>query len=91
MYVLINSLRIYGAAGILDKELIKSFTKGRDYYILPSSIHETIFVPADSISSAGDLDRMVREINREQVDPEERLTDHCYFYDAGADEIRLRP
>lgn len=90
MHVLTNSSRTYGAAGILDGELVKEFTGGRDYYILPSSIHECIFVPVtDDTISKKDLDHMVAEVNATQVCVEERLTDHSYYYNGRTGEIRM--
>ena len=89
MHVLTNSSRSYGAAGILDKDLLKEFAGGQDYYILPSSIHETILVPVIDEFNKEELDCMVAAINATQVIPEERLTDHSYYYDAGACEIRM--
>lgn len=60
-------------------------------YILPSSVHEMIFVLASDRYSVTELNRTVADINELQVAVEERLTDHCYFYDAKKDEIRLEP
>lgn len=91
MYVLSNESKTYGAAGILSRKLVREFANGRDMYILPSSVHETIFIPASGEYSAAELSRMVEDINRTQVALEERLADHCYFYDAEADEIRMEP
>lgn len=91
MFVLSNSSKQYGAAGILNRKLIREFANGRDMYILPSSIHETIFVPASDKYSVSELNRIVADINEMQVAVEERLTDHCYFYDAKRDEIRMEP
>lgn len=89
MYVLTNSQRVYGAAGILDRELVRGFAKGRSFFILPSSIHETIFVPVSSGDEKEAFDRVVEEVNATKVLPEERLSNHAYYYDAGADEIRM--
>lgn len=91
MYVLINSVKCYGAAGILNKKLVKEFAGDKDFYILPSSVHETIFVPADGRMNREELDSMVAEINRSTVVREEWLTDHSYYYDAAKDEIRVCP
>lgn len=91
MYVLTNNVKLYGAAGILDKKLVREFTDGRNFFILPSSIHETIFVPADEGHDRKELDQMIAEINGATVAEEERLSDHCYYYDAGEDEIRIEP
>lgn len=90
MHVLTNSSRTYGAAGILDKELLKEFAGEQDYYILPSSIHECIFVPmTDDGIGKEDLDNMVAEVNVAQVSVEERLSDHSYYYDGKTGEIRM--
>ena len=91
MYVLTNSVKLYGAAGVLDKSLIQEFAGNRSFFILPSSVHETIFVPADDRYDKEELDKMVAEINELQVAEEERLVDHCYFYDGKTCEIRMRP
>ncbi len=32
---------------------------------------------------------MVKMVNRVELDVEERLSDHAYFYDAAVDEIRV--
>ncbi len=89
MYILTNSEKLYGAAGILDKELVRNFAGGRNFFILPSSIHETIFVPAEDLSDGLKMSKMVADVNETKVDREERLTNHCYYYDGQADEIRL--
>ena len=89
IYILTNSAKSYGAAGILNKELLQEFAGGRDFFILPSSINEMLFVPVDGEWSQDFYDGMVSTVNRTQVDVEERLTDHSYYYDASNSEIRM--
>ncbi|MCM1264333.1 MAG: DUF5688 family protein [Butyrivibrio sp.] len=89
MYVLTNKIKSYGAAGILNKKLVREFAKGHNFFILPSSIHETIFVLADNIADREIFDNMVEDVNKTQVITEEQLSDHCYYYDGQADEIRI--
>lgn len=89
MYVLTNAPKLYGAAGILDKNLIKEFAGNRNFFILPSSIHETIFIPADDKEDGQEFNKMVAQINESTVANEERLSDHCYYYDAKRGEIRM--
>ena len=43
-----------------------------DFYILPSSIHEVILVPASAGISVAEMEKMVCEINETQV-PEEEI------------------
>lgn len=88
-YIFTNGALFYGAAGILDKERVRGFANGQDFYILPASIHETIFVPADGGKDAAFYNGIVKSVNEEKLDIEERLSDHVYFYDAGTDEIRM--
>lgn len=89
MYVLSNACQLYGAAGILNKQLLKSFAQGQDFFILPSSVHECIFVPALDKDARREFDGMVSQINAEVVSVEERLSDHCYYYDGKKNEIRI--
>lgn len=89
MYILTNSDKSYGAAGILNKKLLREFAGNRDFIILPSSVHEMLFVPVTDKPDQGFYDEMVREVNRTQVSLEEKLADHSYYYDAGIGEIRM--
>ena len=52
-----------------------------NFYILPSSIHESIIVPASCALEASELIHMVRQVNETNVDPEELLSDNIYYYD----------
>lgn len=89
MHVLTNSSNIYGAAGILDRELLKQFAGEQDYIILPSSVHETIFVPVTEKYDKETFDSMIVEVNQSGVSREEWLSNHSYYYDAGIGEIRI--
>lgn len=89
MYVLTNRDKSYGAAGILNKKLLKEFAGDRDFIILPSSIHETLFVPVIDDTDRAFYDGLVLKVNGEYVSVEERLSDHSYYYDATNGEIRV--
>ncbi len=82
MYVMTNKENQYGAACILYPDSIKGFADkiGSDLYIFPSSVHEVILVSAGEGEETEKLYAMVREINREQVDLEEQLSDNVYIY-----------
>lgn len=83
MFVLTNPLRSFGAACILYDGILEQIAGqlGENFYILPSSIHEMIIVPESQSPSKEDLNDMVTEINETQVDEEEVLSDHVYYYD----------
>ena len=83
MYVLTNPDKVDGAAvlardGVPEKigELV-----GGNYFVLPSSVHEVLIVPDNGNMQAKELADMVKEINRTQVSPEERLSDKVQYYD----------
>lgn len=81
MYVLSNSMKINGAAALLDSKMMEEIvaTIGA-FYVLPSSIHETLIVPVKTGMDVESLENMVREVNATQVQLEERLSDHVYTY-----------
>lgn len=85
MYVLTNSDKINGASMLLDTDTMDRIGEriGLGFYILPSSIHETIFLPASFADDRNlkEMAEMVIEINGTQVAPDEILSDHVYRYD----------
>lgn len=89
MYVLSNQEKLYGAAAILYPNLLKNFAIacGRDFYILPSSIHEVILVPEYERGDLDSLSEMVKEINKIEVAEEEILSDHAYYYDREEEQV----
>lgn len=89
MFVLSNRQKLYGAACMLYPGVLKAFAKqqGKDLYILPSSIHEVILIPADKEISYKELREIVTEVNRTQVAEDEVLADSVYYYKHSRDEI----
>ncbi len=83
MYVLSNQQRINGAGCILYEGALKGVAQelGDDLYLLPSSIHEVIAIPASQAKSPSLLALLVREINATEVSPDEILSDNVYHYD----------
>lgn len=91
MYILTNSRRCLGAIcmmypGILAKAA-ESFQS--NLYILPSSIHECILIPESKAFPKEELEDMVEHINTTQLEPQELLSNHVYFYDWKEDSIHL--
>ncbi len=82
MFVLTNSLRSFGAVCILYEDIL--FHIGNllreNFYILPSSIHEVIIIPESQAPCKETLNEMIVEINESQVEREEVLSDHVYYY-----------
>ena len=55
-----------------------------DLYVLPSSIHEVIIIPAADMLCLSKLTDLVKSVNETTVSSEEILSDHAYFYKRGA-------
>lgn len=89
MFILTNQTKINGAAAMLYEGVLKHFAeeKCRNFYILPSSVHEVILVPDSGRESASMMRKMVCEVNDTQVEKEEKLSDSVYYYDRIADAI----
>ncbi len=81
VYVATNRLCQYGACFMLFPETFQGIAEKykADLYILPSSVHEIIFLPAFK-DKAGELEEIVKEVNKSQALPEERLSDTVYRY-----------
>lgn len=84
LYVATTSEQVKGAGVIAYPGLMEEAAEklGGDFFILPSSVHEVLFLPQKGDENYRDLQAMVREINETQVAPEERLSDEVYHYDS---------
>lgn len=91
MYVLTNSRKIYGAGCILYPRVLDKLAKqlDADLYILPSSIHETILLPATSTRHPEELAEIVTDINQTELAVDEVLSDHIYFYSRSGQKLQL--
>ena len=91
LQVLSNAKRTHGAICMLYPDLLDGLAgKGqRNFYILPSSIHEVILLTDTGAESAGELKKMVTEVNRTQVAPEEVLSDSLYYYDSTDKRVKI--
>lgn len=91
MFVFTNKIGINGAGGFACKTALKKLADKFDsgFYILPSSIHELLVIPmeTDNKLTRFSFTEMVQEVNKNEVKPEERLSDHCYYYNKVTEEI----
>lgn len=89
-YVLTNARKLHGANIMLYKEYLEIAAEkmNGDFYILPSSIHELLAVP---VSTAGieQLREMVKEVNDNEVAPEEILGYEVYRYNRETGEAEV--
>lgn len=91
LFVCTNETKMQGAAVLLYPGLLKDFAErtGSDFYILPSSIHETLLVPVNDQTEVENLRDMVRSVNETEVAPADRLSDNVYIYKRETDQITL--
>lgn len=91
MLVITNTGRLYGATVILYSGILKQAADkaDSDLFILPSSLHEVIAVPATEGKEAAGLKEMVMEVNRAQLLPEEVLSDNVYIYRRMQDRMEI--
>lgn len=78
----------YGASIMADADFLKQTWNefGSDFYILPSSVHEVLFVPVADGITVESLREMVAGVNATEVSEEDYLSDNVYFFD-GEDVI----
>lgn len=83
MYVLTNEEKYYGAAVLLYPHVLSHIGTllKRNFFVLPSSVHECILVPDQGHYTRFELMKMVREVNQNQVEEEEILSYQVYYYD----------
>ena len=91
MYILSNRDHHFGAVNIIYDSVLAEVGRRLedDFYILPSSVHECIIVPAKARVTKNELKNMVWDINRTQVLPEEVLSDNVYFYERKIHKLSL--
>lgn len=89
MYVLSNQKIIEGAVSMIYPGLLKDFSDrmGSSFYIIPSSVHEVLLLPAENPEDRENLKDMVKEINDTQMEAEEILSYSLYWFDKDKSEI----
>lgn len=89
MYVVSNTQRMNGATVLMYPDALKKIAErvGGEYYLLPSSTHEILAIPKNQAPTPNELRQMVREINRDQVEPTERLSNEVFLYEAKENQL----
>ncbi len=82
IYVLTNKNGMFGAAGMLFEEALKMAASkaGGDFYLIPSSIHECLIIPAREGEDWKTLKSILTQINYEIVAEEDILSYSIYKY-----------
>lgn len=80
--------------GAIAMKAIEKLTEIADKYekdlaILPSSIHEILLLPIDESVNFSNLNTLVQNVNMTQLEPEEILSNHAYFFSRATREISM--
>ena len=83
MYVISNHNKYLGAVSVLDQGMLDDFAGelGVGFYVIPSSIHEMILVPETESLQWKDMRLLLAQINGEEDNIQEYLSDQIYYYD----------
>lgn len=89
MYILTNKIKLDGATVLFYPGMMEHVSEilEDDYYVLPSSLHETIIVPKKSNLTLKMLQEMVKEVNEEAVEPKDILSDKVLLYNRKTDTL----
>lgn len=92
MYVVSNEDNFYGAGIIFIKSFFRNLCTTNKWigcYIIPSSVHEIIIIPdkGDNNLNYIDINRMIKEVNAQEVSPEEQLGEEVLYYDLEKNEF----
>lgn len=91
VFTLTNACMNFGACCILYDGLLKKIGEKlqKNYFVIPSSIHETLICVEKTDCDARMLKEFIQDINQSYVDPNEFLSDHPYYYDRELDRLEL--
>ncbi|MDR0949188.1 MAG: DUF5688 family protein [Lachnospiraceae bacterium] len=81
LFILSNRQKYLGAAAILYPGVLDQIrtTFQADFYVIPSSVHETLLIPMDGLD-AKNIHSIIVEANRTVVEQDEILSDSLYEY-----------
>ncbi len=91
MFILTNEERYLGSILVYFPEVLEQVAEelGEDFYMLPSSIHEWIILPVSMAEEPEFLLSMVRDINLNEVQEEEVLSNNIYHYSMNAKDEKI--
>ena len=79
---------MYGAGVVLYPGFLEQISGGKDIFLIPSSIHEWLYLEDNGGFTAEELTGLLRAVNREVVEEEEVLSDQLYYYDGKKGKMR---
>lgn len=91
LYVMSNEHQMFGASGLARTDLLKDFVNRieEDIFVIPSSIHEVLLVPATEDIDVMHLKDMVKCVNSTEVSKEQWLSENIYFFGRETNELEI--
>ena len=84
LYVATTERDMFGAGVLAVPSFFEDTAEelGGNFYVLPSSVHEILLLSDRFAPGHQLLKEMVQDVNANEVDPKDRLSDNVYHYDA---------
>ena len=82
MFVLTNTSKIFGAGMLAVPEVLEKCFQDKEWMILPSSVHEVIALSTKDLPIE-EAKALVSEVNQNEVNPLDQLSDSVYLYRQG--------
>lgn len=91
MLVLTNKAEKYGASAMINTKYLERIAEllHSDFYLLPSSVHETILYERKGKEDLKEIKKFVYEANRKLVLKEEVLSDSIYLFERNAKQVKI--
>ncbi|MCR5272248.1 MAG: DUF5688 family protein [Lachnospiraceae bacterium] len=89
MYILTNKSGIHGASAMLYSNVLRDISDElqSNLFIIPSSIHEIIIISENENIDSDDMNSFISYVNSTNLEPEEILSDHMYYYNRSTNRI----
>ena len=79
---------MYGAGVILYPGFLERISGGKRLFLIPSSVHEWLYLEDNGEFTGAELTDLLRVVNRDVVAEDEVLGDQIYYYDGEKGEMR---
>ena len=90
LYVVTNKEKLMGANAILLPQLFERFSENvcENFYVIPSSIHELLFVEGE-VGKAEELQEVMAQVNAMDCVGNDFLSDNLYRYNSETKQIEF--
>lgn len=98
MYIISSRNHLDGAVALASQDVLQNlildkikeyYPDEKNYYIIPSSIHELICIPESSVDNPENLHDMCVEVNETDVSKEDRLGDNILHYSSDTQKLNV--